>query len=108
MADPRSIDWRNCSDDRSMDRRLRRWRRTMSAQDTNGSVKKTSMRTPLGRVRNLGSAHGGTSDFFRQRVTAVAMVLLIVPVIVVIMSMLGRNQAGAAAILGSPLVAVIL
>jgi len=80
----------------------------MSAQDTNGSFKKASMRTPLGRVRNLGSAHGGTSDFFRQRVTAVAMILLFVPVIIVIMSMLGRNQAGAAAILGSPLVAVIL
>jgi succinate dehydrogenase / fumarate reductase membrane anchor subunit len=79
----------------------------MSAQDTNGSGKK-SVRTPLGRVRGLGSAHGGTSDFFRQRVTAVAMILLIVPVIVVIMSMLGRNQAGAAAILGSPLVAVVL
>lgn len=79
----------------------------MSAQDTNGSVKK-SVRTPLGRVRGLGSAHGGTADFFRQRVTAVAMILLIVPVIVVIMSMLGRNQAGAAAILGSPLVAVVL
>ena len=36
------------------------------------------------------------------------MVLLFVPVIVVIMSLLGRNQAGAAQILGSPLVAVIM
>jgi succinate dehydrogenase / fumarate reductase, membrane anchor subunit len=67
-----------------------------------------SMRTPLGRVRSLGASPSGTSDFWRQRVTAVAMVLLIVPVIVVVMMLLGRNQAGAAQILGSPLVAIIL
>jgi succinate dehydrogenase membrane anchor subunit len=67
-----------------------------------------SMRTPLGRVRSLGSSHSGTADFWRQRITAVAMVLLMVPVIVVVMMMLGSNQAGAAQMLGSPLVAIIL
>jgi succinate dehydrogenase / fumarate reductase, membrane anchor subunit len=67
-----------------------------------------SMRTPLGRVRSLGPSHSGTSDFWRQRITAVAMVLLMVPVIVVVMMLLGRNQAGAAQILGSPLVAIIM
>jgi succinate dehydrogenase / fumarate reductase membrane anchor subunit len=67
-----------------------------------------SMRTPLGRVRSLGPSHSGTADFWRQRITAVAMVLLMVPVIVVVMMLLGRNQAGAAQILGSPLVALIL
>jgi succinate dehydrogenase / fumarate reductase membrane anchor subunit len=67
-----------------------------------------SMRTPLARVRNLGASHSGTSDFWRQRVTAVAMVLLTVPVIVVVMMLLGRNQAGAAQILGSPLVAIVM
>jgi succinate dehydrogenase / fumarate reductase, membrane anchor subunit len=77
----------------------------MSAPD---SSQAKSMRTPLGRVRNLGASHSGTSDFWRQRLTAVAMVLLMVPVIVVVMMLLGRNQAGAAQILGSPLVAIIL
>jgi succinate dehydrogenase / fumarate reductase membrane anchor subunit len=67
-----------------------------------------SMRTPLGRVRSLGASHSGTSDFWRQRLTAVAMTLLMIPVIVVVMMLLGRNQAGAAQILGSPLVAIIL
>jgi succinate dehydrogenase / fumarate reductase, membrane anchor subunit len=67
-----------------------------------------SMRTPLGRVRSLGSSHSGTSDFWRQRLTAVALVLLILPVIVVVMMLLGRNQAGAKQILGSPLVAIIM
>ena len=73
----------------------------------NGEVVK-SMRTPLGRVRNLGASHSGTTDFWRQRITAVAMVLLILPVIVVVMMLLGSNHAGAAQILGSPLVAIIL
>jgi succinate dehydrogenase / fumarate reductase membrane anchor subunit len=67
-----------------------------------------SMRTPLGRVRNLGSSHSGTADFWRQRITAVALVVLLVPVIVVVMMLLGRNQAGAAQILGSPVIAIIL
>ena len=67
-----------------------------------------SMRTPLARVRNLGASHSGTGDFWRQRVTAVAMVLLMAPVIVVVMMLLGRNQAGAAQILGSPLIAIIM
>jgi succinate dehydrogenase / fumarate reductase, membrane anchor subunit len=75
----------------------------MSAPET---VK--SMRTPLGRVRNLGASHSGTTDFWRQRITAVAMVLLMVPVIVVVMMLLGSNHAGATQMLGSPLVAIIL
>ena len=73
----------------------------------NSSPPKT-MRTPLARVRNLGASHSGTGDFWRQRVTAVAMVLLIVPVAVVVLMLLGRNQAGAAQILGSPPIAIIL
>ncbi len=67
-----------------------------------------SMRTQLGRVRNLGAAHSGTSDFWRQRITAVAMTLLIVPVVVVVIMLLGRNQAGAAQILGSLPIALIM
>src|SRR6201982_5802 len=67
-----------------------------------------SMRTPLGRVRNLGSARSGTGDFWRQRLTAVAMVLLIIPVLFVVVMLLGRNQAGAAQILGSLPIALIM
>jgi len=77
----------------------------MTAQD---STVAKSMRTPLGRVRALGASHSGTTDFWRQRLTAVAMTLLTIPVIVVVMMLLGRNQAGAAQILGSPAVAIIL
>lgn len=67
-----------------------------------------SMRTPLGRVRSLGAAHSGTTDFWRQRLTGVAMTLLIIPGIVVVMMVVGRNQAGAAQVLGSYWVALFL
>ena len=77
----------------------------MSAQGTHD---RPSMRTPLGKVRALGASHSGTGDFWRQRLTAVAMTLLIVPVLVIVMMLLGRNQAGAAQILGSMPIAVVL
>jgi succinate dehydrogenase / fumarate reductase, membrane anchor subunit len=68
----------------------------------------SSIRTPLARVRYLGSAHAGTSDFFRQRLTALGMLLLVLPVVVIVMMLTGRNHAAATQILGSPLVAIIL
>jgi succinate dehydrogenase / fumarate reductase membrane anchor subunit len=73
--------------------------------DTHGAP---SMRTPLGRVRNLGASHSGTGDFWRQRITAVGMTLLIIPVIVIVLMLIGSNQAGAKLILGSLPVAIIL
>jgi succinate dehydrogenase / fumarate reductase membrane anchor subunit len=69
---------------------------------------RSSMRTPLGRVRNLGSSHSGTGDFWRQRLTAVAMALLIVPVIVIVLMLTSSNFAGAAQILSSIPVAILL
>jgi succinate dehydrogenase / fumarate reductase, membrane anchor subunit len=80
----------------------------MSYSESHGSPKPPSMRTPLGRVRNLGAAHSGTGEFWRQRITGVAMTLLMIPVLVIVMMLLGRNQAGAAQILGSLPIAVIL
>jgi succinate dehydrogenase / fumarate reductase, membrane anchor subunit len=68
----------------------------------------SSMRTPLGRVRNLGSSHSGTTDFWRQRLTAVAMALLIVPVIVIVLMLGSSNHAGAAQIVSSIPIAIIL
>ncbi|KIZ35440.1 MULTISPECIES: succinate dehydrogenase, hydrophobic membrane anchor protein [Rhodopseudomonas] len=81
----------------------------MSAEKANaGTPKQKTMRTPLGKVRKFGPAGSGTSDFWRQRITGVGMTLLILPVIVVIMMLLGRNQAGATQILGSPLIALTM
>ena len=70
--------------------------------------KSFSMRTPLARVRNLGASHSGTSDFWRQRLTTVAMTVLIVPVIVVVLMLIGSNQAGAKQIFSSLPIAIIM
>jgi succinate dehydrogenase / fumarate reductase membrane anchor subunit len=66
------------------------------------------IRTPLARVRGRGAARSGTRDFWRQRLTAVANVPLTIAVIIIIVTLLGRNQAAVAQILGAPLVAIIM
>ena len=66
------------------------------------------MRTPLGKVRGLGSAREGTGHFWRQRLTSVANVPLTIAAIVIIMSILGRNHAAVVQILGSSLVSITL
>ena len=66
------------------------------------------LRTPLARVRGLGSAKSGTEHFWRQRLTAVANVPLTIAFVVIVVSLLGRNHAGAQRILGSPLVAIVM
>jgi succinate dehydrogenase / fumarate reductase, membrane anchor subunit len=67
-----------------------------------------SMRTPLSRVRGLGSAKSGTEHFWRQRVTAVANVPLTIAGIIIVVSLLGRNHAAVVQVLGSPLIAILL
>ena len=66
------------------------------------------IRTPLARVRGRGAARSGTRDFWRQRLTAVANVPLTIAAIIIIITLLGRNQAAVAQILGAPLVAIIM
>jgi succinate dehydrogenase / fumarate reductase membrane anchor subunit len=72
------------------------------------SGKQPSMRTPLSRVRFLGSAHSGTDHFWKQRVTSVALVPLTIIFVIVVIGLLGRNHAAAAQILGSPFVAITI
>ncbi|MGO9630701.1 MAG: succinate dehydrogenase, hydrophobic membrane anchor protein [Xanthobacteraceae bacterium] len=66
------------------------------------------IRTPLSRVRGLGAAHSGTGHFWRQRLTAVANIPLTIAAIVIFITLLGRNQAAVAQILGSAPVAIIM
>jgi succinate dehydrogenase / fumarate reductase, membrane anchor subunit len=66
------------------------------------------IRTPLARVRGLGTARSGTRNFWRQRLTSVANIPLTIAVVVIVIMLLGRNQAAVAQILGSPLVAIIM
>ena len=66
------------------------------------------MSTPLGRVRGLGAARSGTEQFWRQRLTAVANVPLIIAFVLIVVGLLGRNHAAVVQILGSPLVAIVM
>ena len=67
-----------------------------------------NMRTPLARVRGLGSAKSGTGHFWHQRLTALANVPLTIGFIAILMSLLGRGHAAVVQILGSPLVAIVM
>jgi len=66
------------------------------------------MRTPLSRVRGLGSAKEGTDHFWRQRLTAVANVPLLIFFVGFIVIYNGEPYAVVAGALSNPLVAVLL
>lgn len=66
------------------------------------------MRTPLGKVRGLGSAKDGTEHFWRQRVTAVANVPLLIFFVVFIVMYGGAPHAEVVAALSNPIVAVVM
>lgn len=68
----------------------------------------TDMRTPLGKVRGLGSAKDGTEHFWRQRLTAVANVPLLIFFIVFLLKYGGAPHAEVLAALSNPFVAVII
>ncbi len=66
------------------------------------------MRTPLSRIRGLGAAHHGTEHFWMQRLTAAANLLLLVVLIGVVVTLVGRSHATVIATLSKPLIAVLL
>ena len=68
----------------------------------------SSMRTPLGRVRGLGSAKSGTGHFWLQRVTAVSNLILTVIFVGVVIALVGRPYPAAIALLSNPLVAILM
>lgn len=66
------------------------------------------MRTPLGRVRGLGSAKDGTKHFWHQRLTALANVPLLLIFVLLVICLQGKDYAGVVATLGNPLVGVVM
>ena len=66
------------------------------------------MATPLKRVRGLGAAHGGTETFWRQRVTAIANIPLVLFLIWSIVTHIGASYGEARAYLAQPIVALLL
>ncbi|RJG43450.1 MULTISPECIES: succinate dehydrogenase, hydrophobic membrane anchor protein [unclassified Mesorhizobium] len=66
------------------------------------------MRTPLKKVRGLGSAREGTEHFWRQRLTAIANIPLTLFFIGLLVSLNGASYAEVRAVLANPFVALIL
>lgn len=66
------------------------------------------MRTPLGKVRGLGSAREGTEHFWRQRLTAVANVPLTLFFIGLLIALNGASYEETRAVLAHPLVGLVL
>lgn len=66
------------------------------------------MATPLARVRGLGSARRGTETFWRQRLTAVANVPLVLFLIWSIVTHIGADYATVKAYFAQPLAAAAM
>ena len=68
----------------------------------------SEMRTPLARVRGLGSAKKGTHHFFMQRVTALANIPLTLFLVGALVVHAGADYTTMTAFLGNPLVGVVM
>lgn len=66
------------------------------------------MKTPLNRVRGLGSAKDGTEHFWMQRLTAVANIPLTLFFLYTLIHLNGAEYATVVAYLSSPLVTALM
>jgi succinate dehydrogenase / fumarate reductase membrane anchor subunit len=67
-----------------------------------------SIRTPLARVRGLGSAKRGSEHFWLQRLTAVANIILGLFLVGLIAHLIGKDHAYVRSLLANPLISVLL
>lgn len=65
-----------------------------------------SMRTPLKRVRGMGSAKEGADHFWKLRVTAVANLFLTLFLVWLVVSLVGADHAAVKARLAHPVNAI--
>jgi succinate dehydrogenase / fumarate reductase membrane anchor subunit len=65
------------------------------------------MRTPLKKVRGLGSAKGGTEHFVVQRVTAVANIVLIAFLVYAALHLIGASRAEVKEFFSQPWAAIL-
>ena len=67
-----------------------------------------STQTPLSRVEGLGAAHSGTTHFWRQRVTAVALIPLSIWFAVAVLGSVGATEAETVGFFQHPVNAVLM
>ena len=68
----------------------------------------SDLRTPLARARGLGSAHSGVHHWWAQRLTAIALIPLVVWFAISLVMMSGADYGAVRAWIGSPVVMVLL
>jgi succinate dehydrogenase / fumarate reductase membrane anchor subunit len=66
------------------------------------------MRTPLGRVRHLGSARSGTMHTWHTRLTAIALVPLTIAFVWLILTLVGKDYNAVRSELGSTFPALLM
>ncbi|MBL9012081.1 MAG: succinate dehydrogenase, hydrophobic membrane anchor protein [Alphaproteobacteria bacterium] len=66
------------------------------------AASKSSLRTPLGKVRGLGAAKRGTEHFIAQRLTALALIPLALWFVWAVAAHAGADYAAATAFLSHP------
>lgn len=67
-----------------------------------------SMQTPLARVRGLGSAKSGLHHWWHQRLTAIALVPLMIVTLIVIARLGTLDYDGAMAMMANPFISALL
>ena len=67
----------------------------------------TDMRTPMAKVRGLGSAREGTGHFWQQRVTGIALVPLTLFFVGFLVCMNGADYASVRSALGHPVTTLV-
>ena len=67
-----------------------------------------SLETPLHKVEGLGSSHSGVAHFWRQRVTAAALIPLTIWFAISVLGLTGVNSAAAMTFLQHPLNAILM
>jgi succinate dehydrogenase / fumarate reductase membrane anchor subunit len=68
----------------------------------------SSLQTPLHKVRGLGASHSGTGHFWRERVTAVALIPLSLWFLYVMLGLAGTSEVTALQFLAHPLNAIMM
>jgi succinate dehydrogenase / fumarate reductase membrane anchor subunit len=68
----------------------------------------SSLQTPLHKVRGLGASHSGTGHFWRQRITAVALVPLGLWFTFAILGLIGTNEVAILSFLAHPWNALLM
>lgn len=66
------------------------------------------LRTPLKRVKGLGSAKNGTGHFWAQRLTAIALVPLVIWFVALVLCLIGEDPFIAQARIAEPWNAALL